>query len=55
LKNAKDTEIHTIFDAYNKEVTAIESGRVNMFEGILSKQDLLTLKLNKYGQQTESD
>lgn len=53
LENTKDTEIRAIFEAYNKEASAVESGQIDMFEGILSKPDLLSLILNKYGQQTE--
>lgn len=50
LENAKDTEIRTIFESYNKEAVLIESGQQNMFEGVLSKPDLLKIILNRYGQ-----
>lgn len=53
LENARDTEIRAIFESYNKEAAAIESGQTNMFDGVLSKPSLLTLILNKYGQQAE--
>lgn len=53
LENAKDTEIRNIFESYNKEADTIESGQANMFDGVLSKPALLTLILNKYGQQAE--
>lgn len=54
LEDAKDIEIRAIFEAYIKEAIAIESGQASMFDGLMTKSELLTLKLNNYGRQAES-
>ena len=45
LENAKDTEIKAIFESYNKEAINIETGQANVFDGLMTKPELLTLIL----------
>lgn len=52
LESEKDTEFRRIFDVYNTRAVEIEAGQTDMFEGVLSKPELLQKILNNYGQRT---
>jgi len=55
LEGEKDTTFRNIFEAFNKKAVSIESGQVDLFDGIMEKPDLLKQILEIYGQQeTES-
>ncbi len=51
LENEKDTDIRRIFETYNGKSALIEAGQSDIFEGLLSKTELLQKILNYYGQQ----
>lgn len=48
LENEKDIDFRRIFDNYNTRAADIEAGQVDMFDGVLTKPELLQQVLNHY-------
>ena len=54
LENAKDTEIRAIFEVYNERAANLEAGQADMFDGLLTKPELLQRIIdNYYGREQE--
>lgn len=49
MDSARDTELRAIFEAYNTRAKELENGQADMFEGVLSKPQLLSQVLDFYG------